>query len=81
MLFCRTDDSKKSFRKYVLKFLGSRILEFCSGLFSNFSRARLRRPNTVLKYTGVSKRYLETTFFWVPEIGVVQDQLKRNEFW
>ena len=40
----------------------------------------LRWPNTVLKYTGVSKCYLETTFFWVPEIGVVQDQLKRNEF-
>ena len=38
-------------------------------------------PNTVFQCTGVSKHYLKTTYFWVPEIGMVQDSLRRNKFW
>ena len=41
---------------------------YCAQLTRN-----LRWPNTVFQYTDVSKHYLKTTYFWVPEIGMVQD--------
>ena len=44
---------------------------YCLQCFS--SEDILRWPNTVFWYTVVSKRYLETTYFWVPEISMVKD--------
>ena len=51
-----------SFRKYVLKFLGSRIPEFCSDRFSNFSSVLNRLA--CLKYKRFSRhfKFFQTLF-------------------